>query len=164
MSDWWGVYSDHPNRINSEWDMNIIESGKLIYNNVKKNVYIVPISDIEDIERGIKVAKDSDISIIFVKSTSGKEKLTVENTIGVRPDLDVFHNGNELIDNSIAEINKNIIVVINAPVVVNLPWRDKVKAIIYIRLFWGRIRKYNCRYFICRSQYKWAFTFYKGRI
>ena len=84
----------------------------------------------EDIDGGVKAAKDSDIAIIFVKSISGEEYLAVENTIGDRADLNVFHNGNELIEKC-AEINKNIIVVINAPAVVNLPWRDKVKAIIY---------------------------------
>ena len=44
--------------------------------------------------------------------------------------MDLWHGVNELIEN-ITEINKNIIVVINAPAVVNLPWLDKVRAVLF---------------------------------
>ena len=113
-----------------KYKMEILESGKLNYIDEEINGIMIHVNATEDIDGGVKVAKDSDAAIIFVKSISGEEYLTVENTIGDRPDLDVFHNGNELIEKC-AEVNKNIIVVINAPAVVNLPWRDKVKAIIF---------------------------------
>lgn len=55
-------------KLSKKYQKEIIESGKLIYNDVKKNGYIVPIRAIEDFEGGIKAAKYSDISIIFLKS------------------------------------------------------------------------------------------------
>ena len=92
----------------------------------------VHISAKEDIENGIKIAKDAEVVIIFVKADSGEEdnNIIVENSIGDRPDLDLWHGGNELIEN-ISEVNDQIIVVINAPAVVNLPWLNKVKAVIF---------------------------------
>ena len=63
------------------------------------------------------------------KKISGEEYLSCEKTIGDRLDLDVLHNGNKLIE-EVSKVNKNSIVVINAPAAVNVPWRDQVKAII----------------------------------
>ena len=113
-----------------KYNIEIIGSGKLNYTDEERNGTIVHVSAIEDIDSGVDAAKNSDISIIFVKATSGEEYLQVENTIGDRPDLDVLHNGNELIEKC-AEVSDNIIVVINAPSVVNIPWKDKVRAIIF---------------------------------
>ena len=84
----------------------------------------------EDIENGVKIANISDVAIIFAKADSGEEFLQVENSIGDRKDLDLWHGANELIK-KVAEVNENVIVVINAPAVVNLPWLDKVKAVIF---------------------------------
>ena len=117
-------------KLAKENDIEIIESGKLKYTDEEKDGVLVHVSAEEDIEAGVNAALNSDVSIIFVKSTSGEEYLQVENTIGDRADLNVFHNGNELIEKC-AEVSGNVIVVINSPSVVNLPWRDKVKAIIY---------------------------------
>ena len=113
-----------------KYNMEVISSGKLIYTDEIREGITVHVNATENIEEGVNAAKNSDIAIIFVKSTSGEEYLRVENTIGDRGDLNVFHNGNELIEKC-AEVNKNIIVVINAPSVVNIPWKDKVKAIIF---------------------------------
>ena len=113
-----------------KYDMDVIESGKLIYTDEIREGISVHVNATEDFDEGIKAANNSDIAIIFVKATSGEEYLVVENTIGDRGDLNVFHNGNELIEKC-AEVNENIIVVINAPSVVNIPWKDKVKAIIF---------------------------------
>ena len=113
-----------------KYNIETIESGKLIYTDIERDGNIVHINATEDIEGGINAANNSDVAIIFVSSTSGEEYIVVENTIGDRSDLNVFHNGNELIEKC-AEVNENIIVVINSPSVVNIPWRDKVKAIIY---------------------------------
>ena len=114
----------------NKYNFEIIESGKLIYFDEERDGKFVHINATEDIEGGVNAANNSDIAIVFVACTSGEEYLVVENTIGDRPNLDVFHNGNELIE-KVAEVNENIIVVINSPSVVNLPWRNKVKAIIY---------------------------------
>ena len=117
-------------KLAKKYNLEVIESGKLIYTDEIRGNLTVHVSGTEDIEGGVNAAKNADIAIIFISAISGEEYLVVENTIGDRPDLDVLHNGNELIE-KIAEVNKNIIVVINAPSVVNIPWRDKVKAIIF---------------------------------
>jgi len=115
-------------------NIKVVSSGKLIYTDEireKDNENItVHVKAEEDIETGVKIAKDADVAIIFAKADSGEEYLVVENTIGDRPDLDLFHGANDLIE-KIAEVNNNTIVVINAPSVVNLPWLDKVKAVIF---------------------------------
>ena len=113
-----------------KYNIEVLESGNLNYTDEQRGNLTVHVSATEDIEGGISVASESDVVIIFVSSISGEEYIQIENSIGDRADLNVLHNGNELIE-SIAEINENVIVVINAPCVVNLPWIDKVKAIIF---------------------------------
>ena len=78
----------------------------------------------------LKLHENSDVVIIFAKADSGEEYLEVEECIGDRKDLNLWHGANELIE-EIAKINKNIIVVINAPAVVNVPWLEKVKGLIF---------------------------------
>lgn len=112
------------------YNISVIESGKLIYGDEERDGKIVHVNATEDIDGGINAAKKADLCVIFVASTSGEEYLVVENSIGDRADLDVLHNGNDLIE-KVAEVNENVIVVINSPSVVNLPWRNKVKGIIY---------------------------------
>lgn len=112
------------------YNISVIESGKLIYEDEERDGKIVHVNATEDIDGGINAAKKADLCVIFVASTSGEEYLVVENSIGDRADLDVLHNGNDLIE-KVAEVNENVIVVINSPSVVNLPWRNKVKGIIY---------------------------------
>ena len=87
----------------------------------------------EDIETSKKIAENSNLVIIFVQSISGEGFLKFENTYGDRMDLDLLHNGNQLIE-EVSNINKNIIVVINAPGPVNMEWKDKVKGIIFAGL------------------------------
>jgi beta-glucosidase len=113
-----------------KYNISVIESGKLIYGDEERDGKIVHVNATEDIDGGINAAKKADLCVIFVASTSGEEYLVVENSIGDRADLDVLHNGNDLIE-KVAEVNENVIVVINSPSVVNLPWRNKVKGIIY---------------------------------
>ena len=116
--------------LSEKYNIEVLESGNLNYTDEQRGNLTVHVSATEDIEGGISVASESDVVIIFVSSISGEEYIQIENSIGDRADLNVLHNGNELIE-SIAEINENVIVVINAPCVVNLPWIDKVKAIIF---------------------------------
>ena len=113
-----------------KYNIKVLSSGKLIYKDKKKLENVVHISAREDIEKGVSVAKDADVVIVFAKAISGEGYINVENTIGDRGNLDLLHNANKLIE-KIAEVNKNIIVVINAPATVNLPWIDKVKAVIF---------------------------------
>ena len=115
-------------------NITVVSSGKLIYTDEirkkgTKNI-TVHVKAKEDIEEGVKIAKDVDVAIVFAKADSGEEYMVVENSIGDRPDLDLWHGANELIE-KIAEVNKNTIVVINAPAVVNLPWLDKVKGVVF---------------------------------
>jgi len=112
----------------------VLSSGKLIYTDeireIKGEKKTVHVSAKEDIESGVEIAKKADVAIVFVKADSGEEYLVVESSTGDRIHLDAWHEGNDLIE-SIAKVNKNIIVVINAPAVINVPWLDKVKAVVF---------------------------------
>ncbi len=110
-----------------EFNIDVVSSGKLNY--IKEGEKIVDAT--EDIETGVEIAKNVDVPIIFVKAVSGEEGFAVgKQSIGDRKNLDLWYNANELIEN-ITEVNKNVIVVINAPATVNLPWLDKVKGVIF---------------------------------
>lgn len=110
-----------------EFNIDVVSSGKLNY--IKEGEKIVDAT--EDIETGVEIAKNVDVAIIFVKAVSGEEGFAVgKQSIGDRKNLDLWYNANELIEN-ITEVNKNVIVVINAPATVNLPWLDKVKGVIF---------------------------------
>ena len=106
---------------------------------------IYRISAIEDRDAATNLlgssTDDFGLAIIFLSADSGEEYISLEGTIGDRKNLDVFHEGNELV-NAIVEkrkdlvksnVNKDfqIVVVINAPGAVNVPWRDDVDAILY---------------------------------
>ena len=110
-----------------EFNIDVVSSGKLNY--IKEGEKIVNAT--EDIETGVEIAKNVDVAIIFVKAVSGEEGFAVgKQSIGDRKNLDLWYNANELIEN-ITEVNENVIVVINAPATVNLPWLEKVKGIIF---------------------------------
>ena len=111
-------------------NIEVKSSGKLIYVDEEKDNLKVHVSAKEDIDTGVEIAKSADVAIVFVKANSGEDLLVLENSKGDREDLNVWYGGNELIE-KVAEVNKNIIVVINAPAVVNVPWLDKVKAVIF---------------------------------
>ena len=111
-------------------NISVQSSCKLIYvDETKKNTKI-HVNATEDINGAVKIAENVDAVIIFAKADSGEEYLEVEESIGDRKDLNLWHGANELID-KVATINKNIIVVINAPAVVNVPWLKKVKGVIF---------------------------------
>ena len=64
---------------------------------------------------------------------SGEEYISLEKSVGDRYDMDAWHNGNELVD-AIAGKKKEgqkILVVINAPGPINVPWKDNVDAILF---------------------------------
>ena len=110
--------------------INVISSGRLFYINQERNNTKVHVQGVEDIEGAMNAAQKAQVAIVFVGANSGEEYVINENTIGDRPDLDLWHSADELIE-SVLSVNKNTIVVINAPGVVNMPWKDKVKAIIF---------------------------------
>ena len=111
-------------------NVNVKSSGKMNYIKGTGSKAGISVTAKEDIEGGVKAANDSDVAIVFVKASSGEEFVVLQEAIGDRKDLDVWYGGNELIE-KIAEVNKNVVVVINAPATVNLPWKDKVRAIIF---------------------------------
>ena len=115
-------------------NVEVISSGKMNYIDEERNgdngPYKVNVTAKEDVEGGVKAANEADVVIVFVKATSGEEFVVLKEAIGDRKDLDVWYGGNELINN-ITALNKKVIVVINAPATVNLPWKDKVNAIIF---------------------------------
>ena len=113
-----------------EKNISVESSCKLIYTDEQRDNLTVHIKAKEDIENAKRIAKNVDVAIIFVKADSGEEYSIVENSIGDRENLDLWHDANELID-EVSQVNDNIIVVINAPAVVNLPWLNKVKGIIF---------------------------------
>ena len=105
----------------------VISSCEFIYEDING----VHINAKENIEKGVEVAGQADVALVFAKADSGGQGWDSENMLGDRPDLDLWYEANTLIEN-VAEVNKNIIVVINAPAAVNLPWLNKVKAVIFL--------------------------------
>ena len=109
--------------------INVIYSGNITNETeiIKNRKFIV---GKEDILGAKEVAKKADICIIFLNADSGEDFLSLEKSIGDRYDLNAWHSGNELV-NAVLEINSNVIVVINAPGPINLPWLDKIKGLIF---------------------------------
>ncbi len=70
-------------------------------------------------------------------ANSGEDSGAVEQTPGDREDFNVWHKGNDLVTGIIGAktADQKVIVIINAPAVVNLPWKDDVDGILYIG--WG---------------------------
>ena len=116
--------------IAEEKNIEVKESGKLIYTDEIKDGLTVHVGAQEDIDNGVEIAKNAEVAIVFVKADSGEIVTSLGNSIGDREDLNVWYKGNELIEN-VAEVNQNVIVVINAPSVVNVPWLDRVKAVLF---------------------------------
>ena len=114
-----------------EYDIEVVSSGKMHYIDEKINsTHNRHVDAQEDIDQGVKVANESDVAIVFAKASSGEEFVTLKQAIGDRKDLDLWYGANELIE-KVTEVNDQVIVVINAPATVNLPWLDKVQAVIF---------------------------------
>ena len=84
----------------------------------------------ENIYKAKEIAKDADICIVFLTADSGEQYISLEQSVGDRYDLNAWHSGNELVE-AVLEVNDNVIVIINAPGPMNLPWLDKIKALIF---------------------------------
>ena len=88
----------------------------------------------DDIEKAKKTAEQADLSIIFINADSGEQYINLERSVGDRYDLNAWHSGNELIQavlETYKDTNKGVIVVINSPGPINLPWLDKINASIF---------------------------------
>jgi beta-glucosidase len=119
-------FNSYLKKLAEKYNIEVKASGKLNY--IKEGDKNVDAE--EDITNGELVAQSSDVAIVFAKATSGEEFVVLKQSIGDRKDLNLWYKANELID-AIYEKNHNIIVVINAPATVNLPWLGKVKAVIF---------------------------------
>lgn len=86
--------------------------------------------DDDNTTKAAEVAADADLAIVVVVANSGEGYLKVEGNNGDRNDLDLWHNGNELVA-AVAAANKNTVVVIYSPGVVNLPFINDVNGIVY---------------------------------
>ena len=111
-------------------NIEVKSSCKLIYGDEVKESSRIHVNATEDIDGALEIVKEVDVVIIFAKADSGEEYIEVEESIGDRKDLNLWHGANKLIE-EVAKINNNIIVVINAPAVVNVPWLDNVKGLIF---------------------------------
>ena len=114
-------------KLAEKYNIEVKASGKLNY--IKEGDKNVDAE--EDITNGKAVAQNSDVAIVFAKATSGEEFVVLKQSIGDRKDLDLWYKANDLIEEITKIENKKIIVVINAPATVNLPWLDKVNAVIF---------------------------------
>ena len=88
----------------------------------------------EDINKSKEIAAQADLSIVFINADSGEQYIDLEQSVGDRYDLDAWHSGNELVQavlDTYKGTNKNVIVVINSPGPVNLPWLDSIKGLIF---------------------------------
>ena len=84
----------------------------------------------EDLEGAKAVAEKADICIVFISADSGEQYIDLETAIGDRHDLDAWHSGNQLVS-TVLETNKSVIVVINSPGPINVPWLDEVQGLIF---------------------------------
>lgn len=78
----------------------------------------------------------ADAAIVFITSDAGEGYITVEGSKGDRPNLDPWHNGNDLV-RAVAAINKNVIVVVHSvgPVILEtILAQPNVKAIVWAGL------------------------------
>ena len=84
----------------------------------------------DNIEKAKEVAAQADLCIVFINSDSGEQYISLESAIGDRYDLDAWHSGNELVQ-AVVGTNKPVIVVINSPGPINLPWLNGIKGLIF---------------------------------
>jgi beta-glucosidase-like glycosyl hydrolase len=76
---------------------------------------------------------DIKLFIVFIMADSGEEYISLEKSVGDRYDMDAWHNGNGLVNAIVAKkkSGQKILVVINAPGPINVPWKDSVDAIVF---------------------------------
>ena len=109
--------------------INIIYSGKI---NEKKEtideneIYVGE----EDINKAKEIAQHADLCIVFLNADSGEQYITLERSRGDRYNLEAWHKGNDLVE-AVLKTNKPVIVVINSPGPIELPFLSKIQALIF---------------------------------
>ncbi|CEP14528.1 hypothetical protein [Parasitella parasitica] len=85
-----------------------------------------------DIATAKKLASEADIALVFVNANSGEEFITVEGHKGDRNHLNIWHDGDKLIE-AVAEANNNTIVVVHSVGPVLMPWLNHphIKAVVW---------------------------------
>jgi len=111
--------------------INVISSGDIFEEQIELGNRTIKVGK-EDIEKAKGIAEKADLCIVFIMADSGEQYIELEASIGDRYDLNAWHSGNDLI-NAVLEtkVKENVIVVINSPGPINLPWYDKVKGLIF---------------------------------
>ncbi|KAI8080067.1 glycoside hydrolase superfamily [Halteromyces radiatus] len=97
-----------------------------------KNVKFQTTRDNWNLDEAKKVAQASDIAIVFANSDSGEEYITVDGNAGDRNNLTLWNNGDNLIQ-TVADANKNTIVVIHSVGPILMPWinHPNIKAVVW---------------------------------
>jgi beta-glucosidase len=78
----------------------------------------------DNAQQGASAAQSADYAIVCVNADSGEGYITVEKNAGDRNNLNLWHNGDDLID-AVAKVNKKTIVVVHSvgPVIMEA-WVD----------------------------------------
>jgi beta-glucosidase len=121
-------------------EITIVKAGEnLNTNTVSKDykgnskTYTVGEEDIDEAKNLADANADIKLFIIFLMADSGEQYIELEKSVGDRYDMDAWHNGNELVT-AIADkktTDQKILVVINAPGPINVPWLERVDAIVF---------------------------------
>ncbi|KAF7324637.1 putative beta-glucosidase L [Mycena kentingensis (nom. inval.)] len=98
------------------------------------NAVDVTTSLTNDVEDGANAARGKDVCLVFANAMSG-ELLTyafVDGNLGDRNDLDLWYDGDKLIQ-GVADVCENTIAVVHSVGPINMAWSDhpNIKAIIY---------------------------------
>ena len=109
--------------------INIISSGDISHTKEIIEGHEIDVGK-EDIEGAKLLAEDADLCIVFINADSGEEYIDLEKSKGDRYDLNAWHSGNELVE-AVLDQNKSVVVVINAPGPINLPFLDRIKGLIF---------------------------------
>ena len=84
----------------------------------------------EDINKAKEIAQRADLCIVFLNADSGEQYITLERSRGDRYNLEAWHKGNDLVE-AVLKTNKPVIVVINSPGPIELPFLSKIQALIF---------------------------------
>ena len=82
------------------------------------------------------VVQGADVALVFITANSGEGYITVQGVAGDRPNLDPWHNGNQLVQ-AVAQAGQNVIVVVHSvgPIVLEtIQALPNVKAIVWAGL------------------------------
>ncbi|KAI9286528.1 beta-glucosidase [Umbelopsis sp. AD052] len=100
-----------------------------------KQFKIIPSLDDYDYEYAAKVASEVDVALVFANADSGEEFVTVEENVGDRTHLQLWHNTEKLIK-TVADINPRTVVVVHAVGPVDMAWANhpNISAIVWAGL------------------------------